>query len=103
MLSNADWPRSIRLPLSICISVAALILGCLYVSGIALSKWHLDGTALGFLVAAALPWFVDRLESFKGFGFEFKQQLNAQGAAILRQQELVNLMFWFSMEADMFD
>jgi hypothetical protein len=103
MPPKTDWPRRIRFAISICFSAAALLLGYLYVSRKQLSNWQLDGTALGFLVAAALPWFLDRLESFKGFGFEFKQQLKAQGVAIERQQELLNLMFWFSMEADMFD
>jgi hypothetical protein len=36
-------------------------------------------------------------------GFEIKQKLDAQSIVIEQQQELLNLMFWFSMEADMFD
>lgn len=99
-----DWKRLIRTFVSICISVVSLTLAALYVFvPNAPTRWHLDGKVVGLLVAAALPWLMERLESFKGFGFEFTQRLDAQNAIIEAQQQLLNLMFWFSMEADMFD
>jgi hypothetical protein len=99
-----DRAKRIRIIVSICISFVSVALGGMYVFIPKGTKgWNLDGKSLGFLVVAALPWLMDRLESFKGFGFEFKQRLDAQDIRIQQQQELINLMFWFSMEADMFD
>jgi len=101
---TTNWAKLIRTSVSTCISALALVLGGLYVfhRG-ALDNMHLDEKAIGFLIAAAVPWVLERIESFKGFGFEFTQKLDEQRAVIDQQQELLNLMFWFSMEKDMFD
>ena len=102
-IKQAGAKNGVRVAISACISIASLIAGSLYTFTNTLSRWHIDGKTVGFLVAAALPWFIDHLDSFKGFGFEFKRRLDEQDAAIQEQQKLINLMFWFSMEADMFD
>ncbi|MDQ2840174.1 MAG: hypothetical protein M3Y72_03870 [Acidobacteriota bacterium] len=109
MSLNPTWAHRTRIAICSCISGTALFLGWAYVFGVNhvfglnFAQWRFDRKALGFLVAAALPWVVDRIESFKGFGFEIKQKLDAQDKKLQRQQELLNLMFWFSMESDMFD
>ena len=87
-VSTSDWAKRVRITVSICISFIALVLGSMYIFSNSLDRWHLDGKAVGFLVAAALPWIIDRLDSFKGFGFEFKRRLDEQQAAIQEQQEL---------------
>lgn len=105
-MASTDRKGRLRTVISLCISLVSVVLCGLYVffpGPINTKGWNLDGKALGFLVVAALPSVIERLESFKGFGFEFKQKLDAQSAIIEQQQELINLMFWFSMEADMFD
>jgi hypothetical protein len=102
-VANTGWSRKLRVGISACISLVALVLAGLYIFSNHLNRLRLDGKTVGFLVAAALPWLIDHLESFKGFGFEFKRRLDEQSAVIKDQQELINLMFWFSMEADMFD
>jgi hypothetical protein len=103
-MKSKQWSEQVRLLISAAITVFSLVLCGIYVlRPTVMTNWRLDGKTLGFLVVAALPWVIERLESFKGFGFEFKQRLDKQDKVIEQQQELINLMFWFSMEADMFD
>jgi hypothetical protein len=103
LMKPSDSAKTARILVSTLISATALVFAVLYVFSNRLAGLHLDKNAIRFLIAAALPWIMARLESFKGFGFEFKQRLDAQNIVIQEQQELLNLMFWFSMEADMFD
>jgi hypothetical protein len=101
-----SWKDRGRIAASFTISTTALVLAALYVfRPAAIEGLRLDKKTVGFLVVAALPWIMSQIESFKGFGFEFKRRLREQGAVIQQQQELLNLMvmFWYSMEADMFD
>ncbi len=94
-----------RFWIAVCITVIALFLAFLHVFSLPLFKVEprFDGTVVGLLIAAALPWLIDRIEVLKGPGFEIKQQLDEQDSKIEKQQQLLNRMFLSSMEVDMFD
>jgi hypothetical protein len=62
-----------------------------------------DGTIVGLLILAVLPWIFDQIQSIKAAGFEVTRRVNAQDDKIGEQQKELNRMFLSSMEADMFD
>lgn len=94
-----------RFWIAVCVTAAALFFAFLHVFCLPLfkSEPRFDGTVVGLLVAAALPWLIDRIEVLKGPGFEIKQRLDEQDGKIEKQQQLLNRMFLSSMEVDMFD
>lgn len=76
-----------------------------------------DKVVVGILIAAVLPWVIDRIEVIKGGGFEIRQRLDVhdqeiatqqkkladQQEQLAKQQEQLNDMFFHSMERDIFD
>lgn len=61
------WKDRVRVSVSFCISIAALVLCVLYMFGRgSVDHLNLDRKTIGFLVVALLPWLMDRIESFKG-------------------------------------
>jgi hypothetical protein len=107
-----DVKTIVRISISACFSLAALGLcvGYVFYATSFDRNLRLDNKVIALLVAALLPWVLGKVDTVKWGGVEIKAQLaaqdkaiDAQDKAIREQQKLVNLMFLFSMEKDMFD
>lgn len=83
-------------------------------------RYRVDGPLAGVLIAAALPWVLNRIQTLKAGGLELtmvQQRLGIQDLRIVEQQKVLGKqqqelkdqqtrmhdLFLSSMEADMFD
>jgi len=71
--TNTNKKSKAYLGVSITITILALVVAVIHVFMPRVDSLRLDGTLVGILVVAAIPWLIDRIEVLKGPGFEIRQ------------------------------